>query len=58
MPFYAILFAHMGQNFGYEMLMTELPTYMKQVLRFSIEDVSTTNKNHSWLQSIVIFEKF
>lgn len=40
LPFYAILFAHMGQNFGYETLMTELPTYMKQVLRFSIKEVS------------------
>lgn len=34
----------MGQNFGYEMLMTELPTYMKQVLRFSIADVSLSLK--------------
>lgn len=40
LPFYAILFAHMGQNYGYETLMTELPTYMKQVLRFSIKEVS------------------
>lgn len=40
LPFYAILFAHMGQNYGYETLMTELPTYMKQVLRFSIKAVS------------------
>lgn len=39
LPFYAILFAHMGQNYGYETLMTELPTYMKQVLRFSIKEV-------------------
>uniref|UniRef100_A0A1B0EX30 Putative inorganic phosphate cotransporter n=1 Tax=Lutzomyia longipalpis TaxID=7200 RepID=A0A1B0EX30_LUTLO len=38
LPFYAILFAHMGQNYGYETLMTELPTYMKQVLRFSIKE--------------------
>lgn len=30
----------MGQNYGYETLMTELPTYMKQVLRFSIKEVS------------------
>lgn len=37
LPFYAILFAHMGQNYGYETLMTELPTYMKQVLKFSIK---------------------
>ncbi|KAM7341817.1 putative inorganic phosphate cotransporter protein picot isoform 1-T1 [Cochliomyia hominivorax] len=37
LPFYAILFAHMGHNYGYETLMTELPTYMKQVLRFSIK---------------------
>jgi ACS family sodium-dependent inorganic phosphate cotransporter-like MFS transporter 5 len=40
MPFYAILFAHMAQNYGYEFLMTELPTYMKQILRFSIKEVS------------------
>lgn len=39
LPFYAILFAHMGQNYGYETLMTELPTYMKQVLRFSLKEV-------------------
>ncbi|GBP02848.1 Putative inorganic phosphate cotransporter [Eumeta japonica] len=37
LPFYAILFAHMGHNYGYETLMTELPTYMKQVLRFSLK---------------------
>lgn len=37
LPFYAILLAHLGQNYGYETLMTELPTYMKQVLRFSIK---------------------
>nr|CAD7580766.1 unnamed protein product [Timema californicum] len=28
MPFWAILVAHMGQNYGYETLMTELPTFM------------------------------
>lgn len=45
LPFYAILFAHMGQNYGYETLMTELPTYMKQVLRFSIKEVSPLKFN-------------
>ncbi|KAH1012551.1 putative inorganic phosphate cotransporter [Dendroctonus ponderosae] len=40
LPFWAILLAHMGYNYGYETLMTELPTYMKQVLHFSIKDVS------------------
>jgi hypothetical protein len=30
----------MAQNYGYEFLMTELPTYMKQILRFSIKEVS------------------
>ncbi|KAL5286991.1 Picot family protein [Megaselia abdita] len=37
LPFYAILLAHMGHNYGYETLMTELPTYMNQVLRFSLK---------------------
>lgn len=40
MPFWAILVAHMGQNYGYETLLIELPTYMKQVLHFSIGSVS------------------
>ncbi|KAL1140617.1 hypothetical protein AAG570_000547 [Ranatra chinensis] len=38
MPFWAILVAHIGQNYGYETLMTELPTFMKQVLRFNIKE--------------------
>lgn len=41
MPFWAIMLAHMGQNYGYETLMTELPTFMRQVLHFSIKDVSS-----------------
>ncbi|BES95421.1 unnamed protein product [Nesidiocoris tenuis] len=37
LPFWAIMAAHCGQNYGYETLMTELPTFMKQILRFDIE---------------------
>ncbi|KAF6206564.1 hypothetical protein GE061_017798 [Apolygus lucorum] len=37
-PFWAIMAAHCGQNYGYETLMTELPTFMKQVLRFNIKE--------------------
>ena len=40
LPFWAILIAHMGQNYGYETLMTELPTFMKQILHFDIKTVS------------------
>jgi hypothetical protein len=39
MPFWAVLAAHIGQNYGYETLMTELPTFMKQVLRFNLKEV-------------------
>ncbi|KAL0128026.1 hypothetical protein PUN28_003337 [Cardiocondyla obscurior] len=38
LPFWAILMAHMGQNYGYETLMTQLPTFMKQILHFSIQE--------------------
>lgn len=41
LPFWAILMAHMGQNYGYETLMTELPSFMKQVLHFNLKDVSS-----------------
>ncbi|KAL0272128.1 UNVERIFIED_CONTAM: hypothetical protein PYX00_005217 [Menopon gallinae] len=41
LPFWAILIAHLGQNYGYETLMTELPTFMKQVLHFDIKSNGT-----------------
>ncbi|KAK6625572.1 hypothetical protein RUM43_005871 [Polyplax serrata] len=40
-PFWAIVVAHVGQNYGYETLMTELPTFMKQVLGFDIKSNGT-----------------
>ncbi|XP_048507778.1 putative inorganic phosphate cotransporter isoform X2 [Athalia rosae] len=43
LPFWAILMAHMGQNYGYETLMTELPTFMKQVLHFDIKSNGTVS---------------
>lgn len=57
MPFYAILFAHMAQNYGYEFLMTELPTYMKQILRFSIKEngfLSSVPYLGMWITSLVL----
>lgn len=57
LPFYAILLAHMGHNYGYETLMTELPTYMKQVLRFSLKSnglLSALPYLAMWLLSMVI----
>ncbi|XP_066258483.1 putative inorganic phosphate cotransporter isoform X1 [Euwallacea similis] len=57
LPFWAILLAHMGHNYGYETLMTELPTYMKQVLHFSLKDngfLSAMPYLAMWLFSIFI----
>ena len=38
-PFWAIVIAHTCNNFGWYMLLVELPTYMKQILRFNISEV-------------------
>lgn len=54
MPFWAILLAHMGHNYGYETLMTELPTYMKQVLHFSIKDV----REFVWIFEVICSSVF
>ena len=51
LPFWAILIAHMGQNYGYETLMTELPTFMKQILLFDIKSVS----RKYWLRIIFFY---
>lgn len=37
-PFYAILVAHICNNWGWYMLLIELPFYMKQVLKFNIKE--------------------
>ncbi|KAK5639909.1 hypothetical protein RI129_010720 [Pyrocoelia pectoralis] len=57
MPFWAILIAHMGHNYGYETLMTELPSYMNQVLHFSLKSngfLSALPYLAMWLFSIFI----
>ncbi|XP_015595983.2 putative inorganic phosphate cotransporter isoform X2 [Cephus cinctus] len=57
MPFWAILIAHMGQNYGYETLMTELPTFMKQILHFNIKSngtVSALPYLAMWIFSMVV----
>lgn len=51
----------MAQNYGYEFLMTELPTYMKQILRFSIKEVRLADLNNflptSLLRNFFFFSK-
>ena len=38
--FWAILVAHFGHNWGFTMLLTELPSYMNEVLHFDLKAVS------------------
>lgn len=37
LPFLAILLAHIAQNYGYETLMTELPTYLSTTMHLNIK---------------------
>ncbi|XP_034938463.1 putative inorganic phosphate cotransporter isoform X2 [Chelonus insularis] len=37
-PFWALAVAHCGQNWGFWMLLTEMPTYMARVLDFDYEE--------------------
>ncbi|XP_034257092.1 sialin [Thrips palmi] len=37
-PFWAILVSHVCSNFGWYMLLIELPTYMRHILHFSIKE--------------------
>lgn len=38
-PFIAILITHFCSNFGWYMLLTELPTFMNQILKFNMSSV-------------------
>lgn len=40
LPFWAIVVAHFAQNWGFYTLLTEMPTYMKNILHFDIADNS------------------
>jgi predicted MFS family arabinose efflux permease len=37
---WAIIVAHVAQNYGFYTLLNELPTYMKQILHFDIKENS------------------
>ena len=39
-PFIAILVAHCGQNWGFWTLLTEIPSYMNDIMKYKISDVS------------------
>lgn len=40
MPFYALAIVHSAHNWGFWTLLTEMPTYMKAVLKFDIKKVT------------------
>lgn len=41
MPFYSLAIVHAAHNWGFWTLLTEMPTYMKGVLKFDIKKVNT-----------------
>lgn len=41
-PFWAILVAGLGNNWGFYTLLTDLPLYMKTMMQQDIESVSVT----------------
>ena len=61
-PMWALIIVHCGQNWGYWTLITELPTYMNDILKFNLKEVSnnllyfntrtTSGKNDQFIFSI------
>nr|CAI5830121.1 unnamed protein product [Callosobruchus analis] len=57
LPFWGILIAHCGQNFGFWTLLTEIPSYMQNILHFDIKSNSTLSALPylvMWLLSLVM----
>ncbi|XP_065574640.1 sialin-like isoform X2 [Artemia franciscana] len=57
MPFWAIAVAHTCGNWGWYMFLVELPTYMKQILRFDIAEnasLSALPYLAMWVFSIIL----
>lgn len=38
-PMWALIIVHCGQNWGFWTLITELPIYMNNILKFKLEEV-------------------
>lgn len=54
-PLYALLIAHCAQNWGFWTLLTEIPSYMKNVLDFDIKSVNYS-ENESILCNYTLYE--
>nr|CAH7723842.1 unnamed protein product [Callosobruchus chinensis] len=57
LPFWGVLIAHCGQNFGFWTLLTEIPSYMQNILHFDIKSNSTLSALPylvMWLLSLVM----
>jgi ACS family sodium-dependent inorganic phosphate cotransporter-like MFS transporter 5 len=55
-PYWAIIATHVGQNFGYYVLLTELPTYLANILHFDIKSnslLSAAPYLGAWIVAIV-----
>ncbi|GLV41829.1 uncharacterized protein CBL_13561 [Carabus blaptoides fortunei] len=56
LPMWALTIAHLGQNWGFWTLLTQMPTYMKNVLHFDIKEngvLSALPYLVMWLMSFV-----
>lgn len=42
--FWGLVFAHSASNFGTYLFLTQLPTYMREILKFDIKSVSLYTK--------------
>ncbi|XP_034118893.1 putative inorganic phosphate cotransporter [Drosophila albomicans] len=57
LPFWGILIAHCGHNYGYETLMTELPTYMAMVMNVKLKEngfLSSLPYLAMWLNAMLL----
>eukprot|EP00088_Acartia_fossae_P010328 TRINITY_DN15141_c0_g1_i3.p1 TRINITY_DN15141_c0_g1~~TRINITY_DN15141_c0_g1_i3.p1 ORF type:complete len:555 (+),score=53.77 TRINITY_DN15141_c0_g1_i3:130-1794(+) len=54
-PMWALVFTHIAQNWGFYTLLTELPTYMKNILHFDIKDNAAISALPYLLSTILSF---
>lgn len=52
-PMWALIIVHCGQNWGYWTLITELPTYMNDILKFNLKEVS--NKSNLGVSNSLLY---
>lgn len=55
MPMWTLIIAHLAQNWGFWILVTNMPTYLNYILKFDIKSVRFLGRIIIFLFNIILY---